>query len=58
MKITLEFESKRARDNFFDWWLDGGGEQYLNFDSRDWDNKKRDYIRIEGTGSVGQNEDN
>lgn len=49
MKITLEFDDKDAADNFVGWWLDGGGEQYLNFKTTEWNNPTN-YMRIEGDG--------
>ena len=49
MKITLEFDDKKASDNFFAWWLDGGGEQGLGFNTTHWDHSKG-YLRIEGSG--------
>ncbi len=49
MKITLEFDDAKAADNFMSWWLDGGGEQYLEFDTTFFDFRKG-YLRIEGQG--------
>jgi hypothetical protein len=49
MKLTLEFDNQEAANNFISWWLDGGGEQYLNFDTSTW-NLKSGYLRIEGIG--------
>ncbi len=49
MKITLEFDTEQAYKNFIVWWLDGGGEQYLNFNTTSWDLIKG-YMRIEGNG--------
>lgn len=51
MKVVLEFDSDLAADNFTSWWLDGGGEQYLGFYSKNWDLEKG-YIRVEGEGSI------
>ncbi len=49
MKVTLDFDNRQSADNFMSWWLDGGGEQYLSYDSTSWDLNKG-YICVEGTG--------
>lgn len=51
MKIVLEFDNREAADEFTAWWLDGGGEQYLGYNSDHWDLKKG-YIRVKGTGKI------
>lgn len=48
-KLTLEFDCENSLNNFISWWLDGGGEQYLNFNTTLWDLKKG-YLKIEGNG--------
>lgn len=55
MKITLEFDNENAADRFMIWWLDGGGEQYLNFDTTSWD-MVTGYMRIEGSGEKEDDE--
>ncbi len=49
MKVTLEFDNAQAADNFMTWWLDSGGEQYLNFNTTEFDLNKG-YLRVEGSG--------
>jgi hypothetical protein len=55
MIVTLEFDNHKAADNFMSWWLDGGGEQYLNFNTTDFD-LKDGYLKIEGSGIQGDEE--
>ena len=51
MKIILEFDTPQAADRFIVWWLDGGGEQYLGFETPIFDIDKG-YLRIEGDGEI------
>lgn len=50
MKLTLEFDSPEAADNFIGWWLDGGGEQIAQFNTETWDLDTK-YMRITGDGN-------
>lgn len=53
MKVTLEFDSPQAADRFMIWWLDGGGEQHLGFETMSF-NIVKGYMRIEGEGIVDE----
>lgn len=56
MKVTLEFDSPQAADRFMIWWIDGGGNQHLNFETS-WFNIAKGELRVEGSGDTDEEED-
>lgn len=53
MKVTLEFDDNQSAYNFMIWWLDGGGESCLNYDTSSW-NLNTGYLRVEGSGKIDE----
>lgn len=49
MEIKIKFDSPEAANNFIAWWIDGGGEQYLSYNTTCTD-LINGYLRVEGNG--------